>query len=119
MDTLILTGDADPVTAGGQALDFYRRGLTGKRALIEFHGVGHLMSPQLKVGSKKLDEKALNDEIADRFGGVLSQFLNLKIDEFITDAKVKAFLDNLCGRMFSGEVEALPTSPKVDCTRNE
>ena len=42
VETLILTGNADPITAGGQARFFYDNGLTpGKRALIEFPGVGH------------------------------------------------------------------------------
>ena len=120
VETLILTGDADPVTAGGQALDFYRRGLTGKRALIEFHGVGHnLVSPQLKTSSENVDEKALNANIARRFVTVLSGFLNLKIDEFVTHADVKNSVNSLCGRMIFGEVEELPTSPKVGCASNE
>jgi hypothetical protein len=47
--TLILSGGSDPVTAGGQAEYFYLNGLEpGKRAFVEFAGVGHEMSPQVE-----------------------------------------------------------------------
>lgn len=41
--TLILKGARDTVIAGCQAEDFYRDGLKGERALLEFHGMGHAM----------------------------------------------------------------------------
>jgi pimeloyl-ACP methyl ester carboxylesterase len=39
--TLILKGEADPVTAGGQAEYVLSNALTGPKALIEFPGIGH------------------------------------------------------------------------------
>ncbi len=39
--TLILKGEADPVTAGGQAEYIYAKALRGPRTLIEFSGIGH------------------------------------------------------------------------------
>jgi pimeloyl-ACP methyl ester carboxylesterase len=39
--TLILKGEADPVTAGGQAEHLFRNALSGPRTLIEFPGIGH------------------------------------------------------------------------------
>jgi pimeloyl-ACP methyl ester carboxylesterase len=41
--TLILKGARDTVIAGCQAEDFYREGLKGERALLEFRGMGHGM----------------------------------------------------------------------------
>jgi pimeloyl-ACP methyl ester carboxylesterase len=41
--TLILKGERDTVIAGCQAEDFYRDGLKGERALLEFRGMGHAM----------------------------------------------------------------------------
>jgi hypothetical protein len=41
--TLILKGARDTVIAGCQAEDFYRDGLKGERALLEFRGMGHAM----------------------------------------------------------------------------
>jgi pimeloyl-ACP methyl ester carboxylesterase len=52
--TLILSGDADPVTAGGQAEDFYTCGLApGERVHIEFPGVGHNMVLQADVSREE------------------------------------------------------------------
>jgi pimeloyl-ACP methyl ester carboxylesterase len=42
--TLILNGQADPVTAGGQAEYFYLKALTGPRTFIELPGIGHEIS---------------------------------------------------------------------------
>ncbi len=41
--TLIFKGARDSVIAGCQAEDFYRDGLKGERALLEFRGMGHAM----------------------------------------------------------------------------
>lgn len=41
--TLILKGARDSVITGCQAEDFYRDGLKGERALLEFRGMGHAM----------------------------------------------------------------------------
>src|SRR5262249_6455834 len=63
VETLILTGDADPVTAGGQAMDFYRDGLTpGKRAMIVFPKTGHEMKPQMKFASNYDMDSRESDE---------------------------------------------------------
>jgi len=42
--TLILAGTDDAIIAGCQAEDFYNRGLTGEKVLLEFPGMGHAMS---------------------------------------------------------------------------
>ena len=42
--TLILEGDADPVTENGQAEYIFKEALSGDRALIRFPGIGHSMS---------------------------------------------------------------------------
>ena len=39
--TLVLKGDADPATAGGQAEHYFEQAITGPRTFIEFKGVGH------------------------------------------------------------------------------
>jgi pimeloyl-ACP methyl ester carboxylesterase len=41
VDTLILKGKADPVSADGQAEHYFDKALTGNKTLIEFDGVGH------------------------------------------------------------------------------
>ena len=53
--TLILAGDADSVTAGGQAEHFYNCGLTpGERVYIEFPGVGHNMVLQANASREEV-----------------------------------------------------------------
>jgi hypothetical protein len=48
--SLILAGKGDPVVAGGQPEEFFLQGLSGTATLIQFPGVGHLMSlPEVKV----------------------------------------------------------------------
>lgn len=42
--TLILDGDADPVTQNGQAVYVFEEALDGDRAIIRFPGIGHSMS---------------------------------------------------------------------------
>lgn len=42
--TLILNGESDPVTAGGQAERYFKSGLTGPRTLILFPSIGHAIS---------------------------------------------------------------------------
>jgi hypothetical protein len=42
--TLVLKGQADPVTQGGQAEHVFEHALTGSRVLFEFPGIGHSMS---------------------------------------------------------------------------
>jgi pimeloyl-ACP methyl ester carboxylesterase len=119
VDTLILAGRADPVTAGGQAMYFYENGLAPrKRVLIDFPGAGHEMSLQVKVPSKKekTEENPSEDEIAarirdnlrDNFGGLLLDFLKNTsgISEFIVSDKVKKRLSELGARC---KADPLPT----------
>lgn len=64
--TLILEGDADPVTADGQAEYYFEQALTGPRTFITFAGVGHgfdlpeidIMEPYL-IGSVLIDPKTV------------------------------------------------------------
>jgi pimeloyl-ACP methyl ester carboxylesterase len=42
--TLILNGELDPITAGGQAERYFESGLTGPRTLIVFPSIGHAIS---------------------------------------------------------------------------
>ena len=64
VDTLVLKGGADAITAGEQAEYIFEKGLTSdRRALIEFPGVGHAMNYQVKVADQEPDEldKAISD----------------------------------------------------------
>jgi len=48
--TLVLEGTADPVTAGGQAEQFFRAALRGHRIHIKLPGIGHSMKlPQVSL----------------------------------------------------------------------
>jgi pimeloyl-ACP methyl ester carboxylesterase len=62
VDTLILKGKADPVSADGQAKHYFSEALTGKRALFEFEGVGHqfdfpyiTIRTPFMIGSTRID----------------------------------------------------------------
>jgi pimeloyl-ACP methyl ester carboxylesterase len=95
--TLLLSGCADPVTAGGQARYFYETGLTpGRRALIEFSGVGHGMSSQLKVG-KPQDSEEEFAQFVQKFASPLAIFLDTSnnVDDFVKNDKLKGFLAEL------------------------
>ena len=73
------------------------------------------MNLQLKVSSEgNSDENSLKV-----FGRILWRFLNKSIDDFVNDGEVKNQLDNLCGKLFFGEVETVPISPKLPCVQNE
>ena len=64
--TLILEGDADPVTVDGQAEHYFEQALTGPRTFIKFAGVGHgfdlplinIEKPYL-IGSVLIDPKTV------------------------------------------------------------
>jgi hypothetical protein len=64
--TLILEGDADPVTVDGQAEHYFEQALTGPRTFIKFAGVGHgfdlplinIEKPYL-IGSILIDPKTV------------------------------------------------------------
>jgi alpha/beta hydrolase fold len=94
VDTLIVAGDADPTTAGGQARHFYYHGLTKtKRAMIELPGVGHLMAPQVKTD----EENEIRQTITENFGGTIEIFItdSSNISEFINNEKVRTKLEVL------------------------
>ena len=139
VDTLILTGRADPVTAGGQAMYFYENGLAPrKRVLIDFPGAGHEMSLQVKVPSKKEEpeknpsevkvpskkeepeKNPSEDEIAakirDNFGGLVLDFLKNTsgISEFIVSDTVKGHLRELGARCKADPLPMTLESPKQE-----
>jgi hypothetical protein len=89
VDTLIVTGKADPTTAGGQARHFYDQGLTEKkRAMIELPGVGHLMAPQVKVNK----ENEITKTIIDTFVETIELFIISSISEFVNHEEVRSNL---------------------------
>jgi hypothetical protein len=62
VDTLILKGSADPVSADGQAERLFSEGLEGNKTLIEFGGVGHgfdfpfiSITAPFMIGSVRID----------------------------------------------------------------
>jgi pimeloyl-ACP methyl ester carboxylesterase len=100
--TLILSGASDPVTAGGQARYFYSNGLTpGKRAFVEFAGVGHQMSPQVKKESNE-SEEALIGKLLASYGTIISTFLTHanNVDDFLKSKDLKDNLDRLNARLW-------------------
>jgi hypothetical protein len=97
VDTLIVTGKADPTTAGGQAKDFYDHGLTEqKRAMIELPGVGHSMAPQVKVEG----DNEIANTIIENFGGTIQNFIiSSNILEFINNKEVSERLKVLGAKL--------------------
>jgi pimeloyl-ACP methyl ester carboxylesterase len=87
--TLILKGARDSVTAGCQAEDFYRDGLKGERALIEFRGMGHAMyaAPFNLIGEPTVYAASLR--------AVLEKFMDLPVAQLRSDPRVAASLDRL------------------------
>jgi pimeloyl-ACP methyl ester carboxylesterase len=87
--TLILKGARDSVIAGCQAEDFYRDGLKGERALIEFRGMGHAMyaAPFNLIGDRTV--------YAETLRVVWEKFLDLPVANFRSDKQVAASLDKL------------------------
>jgi pimeloyl-ACP methyl ester carboxylesterase len=63
--TLILKGQADPITAGCQAEDVFQNGLNGERAFVEFPGVGHFM--MLPIVQDEAHKKDPTRHIIDHF----------------------------------------------------
>jgi pimeloyl-ACP methyl ester carboxylesterase len=63
--TLILKGSRDTVIAGCQAEDFYRDGLKGERALIEFRGMGHAMYIPMERSGFDKDMALLIEKFSD------------------------------------------------------
>ena len=75
--TLILKGARDSVTAGCQADDFYRDGLKGERALLEFRGMGHAMFIP-----------AVDTQLGAALRTVLEKFQDLPAVKFLGDPTV-------------------------------
>lgn len=95
--TLILSGASDPVTAGKQARYFYWNGLTpGKRAFVEFAGVGHQMSPQVKKESNE-SEEVLSVKLVKGYGTIISTFIRHanNLDDFQKNKDLKDSLAQL------------------------
>jgi esterase/lipase len=101
--TLILSGDADPVIAGGQAEYFYNRGLaSGKRVLIEFPGAGHSMVLQVEV---PFEEELTPGMDGDRIANLVYYFLRRETAaEFINERAVDRTLNALGARVRSESV---------------
>ena len=88
--TLILKGEADPVTVAGQAEYFHDEALLGTRMLIRFPGIGHAFElpetvfQQRLSGMIKLDAKRFSPgqvgEVTGAINGLkLNRNLNLKL----------------------------------------
>ena len=75
--TLILKGARDSVIAGCQAEDFYRDGLKGERALLEFRGMGHAMFIP-----------AVDTQLGAALRTVLEKFQDLPAAKFLGDPTV-------------------------------
>ena len=75
--TLILKGARDTVIAGCQAEDFYRDGLKGERALVEFRGMGHGMFVPTTAAA-----------YGDDFRTLLEKFQDLPTAQFLKDPEV-------------------------------
>ena len=75
--------------AGCQAEDFYRDGLKGERALIEFRGMGHAMytAPFNLIGDRTVYAAALRI--------VVEKFMDLPVAQLRSDPRVAASLDRL------------------------
>ncbi len=76
--TLILKGARDTVIAGCQAEDFYRDGLKGERALIEFRGTGHAM---YAASFNFIGDRTV---YAESLRLVLERFMDLPVAQFRT-----------------------------------
>jgi len=81
--TLILNGDADAVTAGAQAEDFFEGGIVNKErsVLLKFRGVGHLSLSLPVLGS-------------DRTGTDKTDPVGILVSEFLRERTAEDFLDN-------------------------
>ena len=88
--TLLLNGEADAVTAGAQAEDFFEGGIINKKhsLLLTFPGVGHLSFslPILSPG-----EAGIENTKIDPIGILVSEFLRERTTskEFLSNARVR------------------------------
>ena len=82
IDTLILTGDADPVTCCNQAKWWSSKALKGRRILITLPGVGHDMQMPEPIRSERervRDDKDLPDSVLS--GAIRVNALRIEPDE--------------------------------------
>jgi pimeloyl-ACP methyl ester carboxylesterase len=104
VETLVVKGAADAVTAGCQAEEFFASGLaTGKRILIEFPGKGHqplppMNKPPLAGGGPT--------EWAKDYSTVFNLFMTKAVPEFRQHAEVQKALEALGGVDITEEVAA-------------
>ncbi|MGZ8454868.1 MAG: alpha/beta fold hydrolase [Candidatus Binatia bacterium] len=87
--TLILKGARDTVIAGCQAEDFYRDGLKGERALLEFRGTGHAM---YAASFNFIGDRTV---YAESLRVVLERFMDLPVARLRTDKLVTGNIDKL------------------------
>jgi pimeloyl-ACP methyl ester carboxylesterase len=95
VETLVLKGGADGITAGCQAEEFSESGLaTGKRILIEFPGKGHQPLPPMNM-PRHAGGKAT--EWADDYLTLFNLFMTKTVPEFRQHPKVQETLEALKG----------------------
>jgi pimeloyl-ACP methyl ester carboxylesterase len=84
--TLILSGGGDPITAGCQAEFFFNQGLTiGKRVLIKFRKMGHILIPTVNKQDERLWREALSE--------VIGTFIESNdVTQFRGNSKVRSML---------------------------
>jgi len=86
--TLILNGDADVVTAAGQAEHYFNFGLIGYRILVTFRGVGHDVDlPATNPPSPILDDACQRGDV-DPVDCLVASFVELPPKSFFSEAKV-------------------------------
>jgi pimeloyl-ACP methyl ester carboxylesterase len=89
--TFILRGDADAVTAGGQAESFFKDGLANKydSVLMEFPGMGHIWRtsmPEAKIGVNTLAGDQVLQTLVEKF------LAEDSASTFLNDPKVEAII---------------------------
>jgi len=100
VQTLILKGGADAVTAGCQAEEFFNHGLTeGKRVFIKFPGMGHMLRENIRFWKNLhflfFEVLTPNDESdwGNAYGILIDKFLTHDVPEYRNE--VKKQLDRL------------------------
>lgn len=105
LPTLILKGGADPLNEQGEAEYYFRNGLTGERALIEFPGVGHSMAlPSV------LNSSATIEQIISSLGtreALIDAFLSMTHAEF-KKAKILTELESAFEDALNGFEKSRP-----------
>lgn len=85
LPTLILAGEADPVTVGGHAEYIFNEALRGPRMLLQFPGVGHSMVLPPLVDSEYDSRHARDCLLREFFDKDFDKFLKSPIHEAIRD----------------------------------